>query len=89
VYIVTGATTRVVAGCPSDFGRVQFDVVSCYPNCDGSTTPPILNIMDFSCFLAHYMGGWPYGNCDGSTVAPVLNVLDFGCFVNAFAAGCP
>jgi hypothetical protein len=70
----------------------------CYPNCDGSTTPPILNVEDFTCFinefaqaatLPHEQQVTHYANCDGSTTPPVLNVEDFTCFINAFAAGCP
>jgi hypothetical protein len=60
----------------------------CYPNCDGSTTEPILNVADFSCFLAKFAAGDPYANCDGSTTEPVLNVADFSCFLAKFAAGC-
>jgi hypothetical protein len=60
----------------------------CYANCDGSTTPPILNVLDFSCFLNKFAAGDPYANCDASTTPPVLNVLDFSCFLNKFAAGC-
>jgi hypothetical protein len=61
---------------------------SCYANCDQSTTPPILNVNDFACFLNHFAAGDTYANCDHSTTPPVLNVLDFSCFLNAFAAGC-
>jgi len=61
----------------------------CYANCDGSTTAPILNVNDFSCFLTRYAAGDPYANCDGSTQPPVLNVADFSCFLNAYSAGCP
>jgi hypothetical protein len=60
----------------------------CYPNCDGSTTEPILNVADFSCFLGKFAAGDPYANCDGSTIEPVLNVADFSCFLGKFAAGC-
>ncbi len=60
----------------------------CYANCDNSTTPPALNVLDFSCFLNRFAAGDSYANCDGSTTAPVLNVLDFACFLNAFAVGC-
>jgi Concanavalin A-like lectin/glucanases superfamily len=60
----------------------------CYANCDHSTTAPILNVADFSCFLNAFAAGSAYANCDGSTTAPVLNVADFSCFLNAFAAGC-
>jgi hypothetical protein len=62
---------------------------SCYPNCDGSTQEPILNVADFSCFLSKFAAGDPYANCDGSTQQPVLNVADFSCFLGKFAAGCP
>jgi hypothetical protein len=70
----------------------------CYPNCDGSTVPPVLNVDDFTCFinayaqaqmLPHAQQVGHYANCDGSTVAPALNVDDFTCFINAYAQGCP
>jgi hypothetical protein len=61
---------------------------ACYANCDESTTPPVLNVQDFGCFLNSFAAGESYANCDGSTTPPVLNVQDFGCFLNAFAAGC-
>jgi probable HAF family extracellular repeat protein len=71
---------------------------ACYANCDGSTTAPILNVEDFSCFinrfaeaqsLPHEQQLVHYANCDASTTPPVLNVEDFSCFINRFAAGCP
>jgi hypothetical protein len=62
---------------------------ACYANCDGSTVAPVLNVLDFNCFLNRFSAGESYANCDGSTVAPVLNVLDFNCFLNRFSAGCP
>jgi len=63
--------------------------VACYANCDGSTTPPVANVADFTCFLQKFAAGDPYANCDGSTTPPVLNVADFTCFLQKFAAGCP
>jgi len=60
----------------------------CYANCDGSTAPPVLNVLDFTCFLQRFASADPYANCDGSTAVPVLNVLDFSCFLQKFAAGC-
>jgi hypothetical protein len=82
--------------------RVHATVVgcedTCYANCDGSTTAPVLNVEDFSCFinkfaeaqnLPHQQQLTHYANCDQSTTAPVLNVEDFSCFINRFAAGCP
>lgn len=61
----------------------------CYANCDGSTSPPILNVNDFQCFLNAFASGNLYTNCDASTSSPVLNVNDFQCFLNAYAMGCP
>jgi hypothetical protein len=61
---------------------------TCYANCDGSTTPPVLTVNDFICFQNRFAAGDPYANCDGSTTPPVLNVNDFLCFQSRFAAGC-
>jgi hypothetical protein len=61
---------------------------ACYANCDGSTTPPILNANDFQCFLNKYAAGDSYANCDGSTSTPILTANDFQCFLNKYAAGC-
>jgi subtilisin-like proprotein convertase family protein len=61
----------------------------CYPNCDNSTTAPVLNVQDFTCFLQRYAAGDTYANCDNSTTAPTLNVQDFTCFLQSYAAGCP
>ncbi len=60
----------------------------CYANCDNASTLPVLNVLDFACFLNRFAAGDTWANCDGSTQPPVLNVLDFACFLNAFAAGC-
>jgi len=60
----------------------------CYANCDVSTTPPALNVADFSCFLQRFALGDDYANCDQSTAPPVLNVADFACFLQKFAARC-
>ncbi len=62
---------------------------ACYPNCDCSQSPPLLNIADFACFISKFASSDPYANCDGSSTQPTLNVLDFICFLNRFAAGCP
>jgi hypothetical protein len=61
----------------------------CYANCDTSTSPPILNVQDFTCFLQRYAAGESYANCDNSTTEPTLNVQDFTCFLQQYAAGCP
>jgi hypothetical protein len=60
-----------------------------YANCDGSTTQPVLNVNDFTCFLNQFAAGDSRANCDHSTAVPVLNVNDFTCFLNGFAVGCP
>jgi hypothetical protein len=60
----------------------------CYANCDASTTPPVLNVQDFTCFLNQFAAGSAYANCDASTTPPVLNISDYSCFLNRFAAGC-
>jgi hypothetical protein len=81
--------------------RYAFRIVvgeACYANCDRSTTPPILNVEDFTCFINEFAAAQAlpheqqlghYANCDGSSTPPVLNVEDFTCFINRFAAGCP
>jgi hypothetical protein len=75
-------TIDAIAQVPSVAANV------CYPNCDGSTVPPVLNANDFQCFLNAYAAGQSYANCDASTTNPILNANDFQCFLNAFAAGC-
>ncbi len=88
------ARVRIVAhdspgNAGSDDSDANFTIGNpCYPNCDNSTTSPVLNILDFSCFLNRFAANDPYANCDGSTTPPVLNVLDFACFLNSFATGC-
>ena len=61
---------------------------TCPANCDCSTLAPVLNVLDFVCFLDRFAAADAYANCDGSTQSPVLNVNDFICFLNRFAAGC-
>ncbi len=72
-----------------DIGAYEYQVPPCYANCDGSTTPPVLNLIDFACFLNRFAAADSYANCDHSTSPPVLNVIDFACFLNAYAQGCP
>jgi hypothetical protein len=69
-------TFDVVAACPG----------TCYANCDGSTTQPVLNVNDFVCFQSRFASADPYADCDHSST---LNVNDFVCFQQQFAAGCP
>jgi hypothetical protein len=86
-------------GNPSQSGKGQsWDVSAdyifitaqpyCYPNCDGSSIAPCLNVNDFTCFLNRFANGDGYANCDGSTTTPVHNVGDFSCFLMMFANGC-
>ena len=83
VTILFGGGTSTVTS-----GETWLLRTSCYANCDGSTTAPILNATDFMCFLNRFRTGDPYANCDHSTAPPVVNVIDFACFLNQFAAGC-
>jgi hypothetical protein len=62
--------------------------ISCYANCDESTSQPVLNVGDFACFLNKFAAGHVYANCDQSTQPPTLNVADFACFLTKFAIGC-
>lgn len=80
----------------SDFGSgidIPIDIgvwsgQSCYVNCDDSTGGPVLNILDFQCFMNAFSLGQSYANCDHSTAPPVLSANDFQCFLTLFAMGC-
>ena len=37
----------------------KFAAGDLYANCDGSTTPSVLNILDFTCFLNRFVAGCP------------------------------
>ncbi len=73
----------------SDPATLTFVTSTCYANCDGSTTSPVLTASDFTCFLTKFRAGDAYANCDGSTGSPTLTASDFTCFLSAFRAGCP
>jgi hypothetical protein len=77
------------SGGPSAEAFLWVRPPACYPNCDGSTAAPRLNVLDFTCFLQRFSAGDLYANCDRSTTPPALNVLDFSCFLQKFATGCP
>ena len=47
-YILTDGRTGIAIAAPT---------ASCYPNCDQSTSPPILKVADFTCFLQRYAAG--------------------------------
>jgi hypothetical protein len=85
----TERTTFYAATTPGSVRQIAAIPRLCQANCDDSTTAPILNVGDFTCFLQRFAAGDLYANCDASTQSPVLNVGDFTCFLQAFAAGCP
>ncbi len=62
----------------------------CYPDCDTSTGPGVLDIFDFLCFGNRFAANDPYAcDCDTTTGPGVCDIFDFLCFGNAFNAGCP
>jgi hypothetical protein len=87
--LFVGGSFLGAGGMPSAYLAHYVGCPICKPNCDGSSTPPILNVNDYLCFLNSFAQGEPYANCDASTASPLLNVNDFLCFINSFAAGCP
>jgi hypothetical protein len=91
-YSLYYASSGDPAATPPTPGTIRHIVAvphPCQANCDDSTTAPVLNVADFTCFLQKYSAGDLYGNCDGSTASPILNVADFTCFLQKFSAGCP
>jgi hypothetical protein len=90
-FSLDGGATFVVEPIPSNLGQgaIRIEVAgSCYPNCDNSSSTPLLTANDFLCFLNKFANNDPYANCDGSTGIPSLTSNDFQCFLNKFAAGC-
>src|ERR1043165_2962035 len=78
-------------------GKPAANPVVCYPNCDQSTSCPVVNTGDFTCFLQQYAAAQPlpsaqqqthYANCDGSTTFPQVNTGDFTCFLQKYADRC-
>ncbi len=63
--------------------------VRCYANCDGSTTPPVLNVLDIACFMNRYAAGDPWADCNPGSSGPAPRAVDFLCFLDHFRAGCP
>jgi hypothetical protein len=89
LVVFGGYQGATLGGTVGDTWASSCGPAACYANCDGSTSPPILNISDFICFQSAFAAGSSYANCDHSTSPPVLNITDFVCFQSAFAAGCP
>jgi hypothetical protein len=61
VNIITNPAGSLWANAAS-IGRVEVYYIApgpgpCYANCDGSTTAPILNVEDFSCFINRFAQG--------------------------------
>jgi hypothetical protein len=87
--LATGVVSAGAYTLGSGFLQGADQGATCYANCDGSTTLPVLTVNDFICFQSRFAAGDPYANCDGSTTSPALTVNDFICFQAAFASGCP
>lgn len=80
----------VASGVPGQRAWIaRLPVVPCLANCDNSSVAPVLNAMDFQCFINQYTMGSTMANCDGSTGTPMLTAMDFMCFMNRYQAGCP
>jgi probable HAF family extracellular repeat protein len=63
-------------------------LTNCKANCDYSTTAPVLNALDFLCFLNKFVRNSEDANCDGSDGSPLLTATDFACFMMVYTAGC-
>jgi hypothetical protein len=97
--LIAAGNFTEAGGVPAQRVAAYLGCATCYANCDESTTPPILNVEDFTCFISQFALAMQitdpqqqithYANCDNSTTEPVLNVEDFICFISAFAQGCP
>lgn len=73
-----------------DMGSFEYQLLSCYADCDQSTGAGVLDIFDFLCFQDLFVAGDPYAcDCDLSTGIGVCDVFDFLCFQNQFVSGCP
>jgi hypothetical protein len=59
VYTINLTTAVETFKFGGSFTGLDFVVPAnvCYPNCDGSTNAPILNVNDFTCFLNKYAAG--------------------------------
>jgi hypothetical protein len=55
VFVLFGGQSSTYLG---DTWELRLDS-SCYANCDGSTSPPILNVNDFLCFQSKFAAGCP------------------------------
>jgi hypothetical protein len=53
---LSGSGTGLGVAPLVDMGAYEYE---CYANCDGSVTPPVLNVLDFTCFLNRFAAGCP------------------------------
>ena len=53
----TERTTFYAASAPGGVRQLAIIPRYCQANCDQSTTPPVLNVLDFSCFLNKFAAG--------------------------------
>jgi hypothetical protein len=61
----------------------------CYPDCDQSTGPGVLDVFDFLCFQDAFVVSDPYAcDCNQATGAGTCDIFDFLCFQDAFVLGC-
>jgi hypothetical protein len=81
---IGGDFVNVGGGTSPDLAR-WVGCPNCYPNCDGSSVPPMLTANDFMCFINRYATRDPYANCN---VDNVINAADFQCFLAKYAQGC-
>ena len=66
-----------------------FELSACYADCDQSTGPGILDLVDYLCFAASFINSTTYAcDCDTSTGPLVCDLVDFVCFQSAFVSGC-
>jgi hypothetical protein len=48
--LYVGGQFGTISGVPAN-SLARWASCSCYPNCDNSTVPPVLNVNDFTCFI--------------------------------------
>jgi hypothetical protein len=73
------------SGAPEAF--LWIGTAPCYANCDHSTTPPVLTVSDFTCFLNRFVAVDVYANCDQSTTPPPLTSSTSSAFSTASPQG--